>query len=555
MTARSRYDSSGLVLAIVFVAALLSTAPVSAQTSSAPSPAAPVAPATPTDALGRDTPRGTLLGFMRASRDGKDEVASHYLNAPLTGQAARDLARQLYVVLDRRLPARLGELSDEPEGSRANPLKPEQDVIGTIPTNNGPLEIVVEHVHREAEPSYWVFSRQTLETIPEIYSEIDLISVDRYLPGLIGKPRLGGVRIVAWLMFALLVPVLYRLLGILKLPGSVRLLLLAFSIRWLTTSVDLPLRERQLWSALAAILFLVSVLGLLMRLNARAERYVAEHFRDPTRVEVASLVRLMRRIGDVLLVVAAIFVALQHFGLDPTAALAGLGIGGIAVALAAQKTLENVIGGLSLIFDKAVRVGDFLKLGDTVGTVDSIGLRSTRFRTLDRTILSVPNGQIANATLETLSVRDKCWFRHVLTLQYGTKAAQLRRIMDEIRTLLGAHAAIDTESIRVRLFRFGPSSLDIELFAYAVTSEWARFLEIQEELLVSVMEIVEVNGSAIAFPTQTLHIAGDRRRTDKGGEFAGTVAADDASGPATEQSPAPSSPFAFRGRPPQPNPR
>jgi MscS family membrane protein len=243
--------------------------------------------------------------------------------------------------------------------------------------------------------------------------------------------------------------------------------------------------------------------------------------------------------ADVLLVVAAVLVALQYFGLNPTAALAGLGIGGIAVALAAQKTLENVIGGLSLIFDKAVRVGDFLKLGDMVGTVDSIGLRSTRFRTLDRTILSVPNGQIANATLETLSVRDMCWFRHVLGLQYGTKAAQLRRIMDEIRILLGVHPEIDTESVRVRLIRFGPSSLDVELFAYAVTKDWGRFLEIQEGLLVSVMEIVEAAGSAIALPTQTLHITEDSRRS---------------SGPATEQNPEPSSPFSFRGRPQQPNP-
>jgi MscS family membrane protein len=476
---------------------------------------------------------------MRASREGKDEVASLYLDTTQKGQAARDLARQLFVVLDRRLPARLADLSNEPEGSRANPLRPELDVIGTIETENGHLEIVVEHMHRGTEPPYWVFSRQTLAAIPEVYSEIDLIPSDRYLPGFMTRPRVGGVRILAWAALALLLPLVYRLLGILRLPGSIRLLVLAFAVRWLTTSVDLPLRERQLWSVLATALFLVSVVGMLMRLNARMERYLAERFRDPSRVEVASLVRLMRRITDVLLVVAAVFVALQHFGLDPTAALAGLGIGGIAVALAAQKTLENVIGGLSLIFDKAVRVGDFLKLGDIVGTVESIGLRSTRLRTLDRTILSVPNGQIANATLETMSLRDMCWFRHVLSLQYGTTSAQLRRITDEIRILLGAHPEIDTESIRVRLIRFGPSSLDLELFAYAVTKDWGRFLEIQEGLLVAVMEIVEAAGSAIAFPTQTLHITEDWRRS---------------SGPATEQSPKPSSPFSFRGRPRQPNP-
>ena len=135
------------------------------------------------------------------------------------------------------------------------------------------------------------------------------------------------------------------------------------------------------------------------------------------------MLRLVRRVADVLVVAAGGLVTLHYFGVDPTAALAGLGIGGIAVALAAQKTLENVIGGLSIIFDQAVRVGDFLKLGDTVGTVDSIGLRSTRIRTLDRTILSVPNGQIANVNIETLSARDKFWFHHFVGLRYETTSS------------------------------------------------------------------------------------------------------------------------------------
>ena len=189
-------------------------------------------------------------------------------------------------------------------------------------------------------------------------------------------------------------------------------------------------------------------------------------------------------------------VALHYFGIDPTAALAGLGIGGIAVALAAQKTLENVIGGLSIIFDKAVRVGDFLKLGDTLGTVDSIGLRSTRIRTLDRTILSVPNGQIANANIETLSARDKFWFHHFLGLRYETTAGQMRTVIDGIGAYLAAHPTVDrSEPIRVRFFRFGPFSLDIEVFAYLEASDWEAFLETQQELLLDIMEIVERSGA------------------------------------------------------------
>ena len=178
------------------------------------------------------------------------------------------------------------------------------------------------------------------------------------------------------------------------------------------------------------------------------------------------MLRLVRRLADALVIAAAGFVMLHRFGVDPTAALAGLGIGGIAVALAAQKTLENVVGGVSIIVDQAVRVGDFLKLGDTVGTVDSIGLRSTRIRTLDRTILSMPNGQVANVNIETLSARDKIWFHHFVGLRYETTASQLSSILEDLRNYLVTHPKIDRgESIRARFMRFGPFSLDIVVFA------------------------------------------------------------------------------------------
>ena len=182
-------------------------------------------------------------------------------------------------------------------------------------------------------------------------------------------------------------------------------------------------------------------------------------------------------------------------------------IGGIAVALAAQKTLENVIAGASLIFDQAVRVGDSLKVGEIVGTVDHIGLRSTRIRTLDRTVVSVPNGQIANASLETLSARDKFWFHPVVTLRYETTPAQLRIVLDGIRTMLEAHAAVDPTSIRVRFVRLGAFSLDVEGVAYLYARDWDHFLELQEQLLFGITEIVERAGTGIAFPSQTMYVA------------------------------------------------
>lgn len=517
-------------IAACTTALVVSCAPPAGAQAGGSAPVQAAAPAeAPKDALGRDTPRGTLLGFMRAGRDQNDEAAVAYLNTNLRGRAAIDLAHHLYVVLDSRLPARLADVSDRPEGGLANPLKPDLDVIGTIQTADGPIEILVEHVKSGAAGRVWLFSRQTLAAIPDVYSEIDVVKLDRFVPRFLIKFRIAGVRVFDWLLLVVGLPLFYRLVGALapllaplsarwqrrptgtttrrtpSVPGFLRLLLIAIVLRQLMTAVDLPLIERQFWSTVSAMLAIVAAVWVLLVANARGEEYLGRRFTAAGPGEIAALLRLVRRVADVLVIAAAGIATLKFFGVDPTAALAGLGIGGIAVALAAQKTLENVIGGLSIIFDKAVRVGDFLKIGDTVGTVDYIGLRSTRIRTLDRTIVSVPNGHIANVGIETLSVRDKYWFHHFISLRLDTTPQQLNAIIGGIRSQLESHASIEPDSVRVRFFRVAPSSLDLELFAYVSAADWVPFLEIQEQLLLGVLDIVERAGTALAYPSQTLY--------------------------------------------------
>jgi len=158
-----------------------------------------------------------------------------------------------------------------------------------------------------------------------------------------------------------------------------------------------------------------------------------------------------------------------------------------------------------------------LRVGETVGTVDEIGLRSTRIRTPDRTIVSIPNGHIATVTLETLSERDKFWFRHIVSLRYETSPAQLRTIIETVRAMIAGQPRVEPGSVRVRLLRFGTFSLDIEVFAYFFASDWDGFLEIQEGLLLRIMEIVEESGTSIALPSQTLHV------NDRPGPVQGTL--------------------------------
>src|SRR5215217_3126368 len=162
-------------------------------------------------------------------------------------------------------------------------------------------------------------------------------------------------------------------------------------------TLPLSLAVRQLWSNLASLLTSATIAWMLILSNAEVERHLLRRLGSAQGTAAASLLRLLRRAVDVLIV----------------------------FALAAQKTLENVIAGASLIFDQAVRVGDFLKMGEVIGTVDHIGLRSTRIRTLDRTFIRVPNSQLASASLETLSARDKFWFHPIVALTFDTTSEQV----------------------------------------------------------------------------------------------------------------------------------
>jgi MscS family membrane protein len=498
----------------------------------------PPKPEPPKDTLGRNTPRGTVLGFLGAARKDSLQVAALYLNTTKRGEDSETLAHQLAVVLDRRLPARLNQLSDQPEGSVPDPLKPNEDLVGTISTANGDLNILVERVDRGKAGEVWLFSRQTLDSIPEVFQELSAPRIESILPAFLVNTRLATIPLFEWLAFFVGIPLLYFLIGLLNrlcsfgfnvlgrrlfrnpnlhdleiLPAPIRLLLLAVAMRWLLSRVGLSLLARQFWTTTTLVIAIVACAWLLMLVNRWGERYLLSRRRDRDLSGATSVFRLVRWAVDGLVLFAALLFTLNHFGLNPTAALAGLGVGGIAVALAAQKTLENVIGGISLITDQAVRVGDFLKLGDISGTVEDVGLRSTRIRTLDRTLISVPNGQIATMSIETLSARDRFWFHPVVGLRYETTSAQLGSVIAGIRKLLIEHSRVDPASVRVRFLRLGASSLDVETFAYVLAPDWNAFLAIQEELLFGIINIVHQAGAGIAFPSQTLYLATDGSET------------------------------------------
>ena len=288
------------------------------------------------------------------------------------------------------------------------------------------------------------------------------------------------------------------------------------------SSLPIPLLARQFWSNLAGVFTVVGVVWLLMMFTGEIERGIHRRYPRSNTTAFTTLVRLLRRMVDILVIFVGVLAVVRHFGIDPTPALAGLGVGGIAVALAAQKTLENVIAGGSLIVDQAVRLGDSQDRGHP-------GHRRSHRPALDpypharSHHREVPNSQLASTSLETLSARDKFWFHPVVSVRHETTPTQLREVVDGIRRLLDQHPSIDHDSVRVRFISLGDFSLNVDVFAYVRAADWNAFLEIQEQLLFNVTEMSRrpARGSRFAarrsiWPTsRTRTSLSTRRRRDR----------------------------------------
>jgi len=505
--------------------------------TSAPAPT-PAQPEVSTDSLGRNTPRGTVRGFLTAAGQKDNETAVHYLNTRLRGEAATGLVQQLAVVLNRRLPAKLNEISDRPEGSLSDPTEPGRELIGTITSDFGNVDIFVERMDREKIGSIWLFSRKTLDEIPELYAEVSSAPAGNAFTKFLLETRIAHIALIQWLAVFVGLPLLHflgiRLNRVLSqlvgrvvrrvrknpnlpdpefLPMPARLLLLAVIIRWGLLVITLPLLARQFWSGIAAMVLITGCVWFVIRLNGLFEEKIRRRLGRRNLTGALSILRFARSAVDGAVLFVGLLVLLHYFGVNPTAALTGLGVGGIAIALAAQKTLENVIAGISLISDKAIRVGDFLRVGETLGTVTDIGLRSTRIRTLDRTMVNVPNGQIANASLENLSLRDQFWFHHTLRLTCETTVTQLRSILAGLTNMLLQRPTIEESSARARFLAFGESSIDVEIFAYFCARDWPDFLRVQEEVLLDVMDLVQAAGARIALPSRITYVTPGSRQS------------------------------------------
>ena len=535
-----------LLLAVLLIAMAIlpmaHRAPRAAEVPGLPAAATepPKAAPAPRDHLGRDTPEGLVNGLLRALAVPDLKQAAEYLNVQDVPQWQRhdtgpELAALLQKVLDQAGWVRgRWQLSDKPEGKDDDGLPPGVDRIGAVRTSYGTVDLLAERVEGRGPSSIWLVSARTVARLPELASTAVGGLLEQYLPESLSDTRAAGAPVGHWLALLVLAAAAY---GLAWAASSV--------VRWtskrvlrrlrqesaidLVRAADWPLRvllavglflagalvlgvsivARQRAGTLAEIIAWVALVWLAWRLMNAAASAGATRAAGRGHFAALSIISMLRRTGKVALIGLAVILCLGSLGVDVTAGLAALGIGGLAIALGAQKTVENFIGSLTIIADQPIRVGDVCKFGGTLGTVEDIGIRSSRIRTLERTLVTVPNSQMASASIENYSRRDKYWFHPKLTLRYETTPDQMRYVLVRLRELLFAHPCVSPDPARARFVGFGSESLDIEVFAYVTASTFDEFLEVQEDLSLRVMEVVAQAGCAFAFPSRTLYLGRD----------------------------------------------
>ncbi len=325
------------------------------------------------------------------------------------------------------------------------------------------------------------------------------------------SPLVGRIvaRLVAWLVQHLtrrtITAIDDQLID--NLAGPIRLLGALAFLRAAIESLALPADASELAGDILLALLAIGLVWGVLRIIDVTTQHLARAEWAVQRPSSRALLSLISRAAKVVIVVIALISFLGTLGLPVASLLAGLGIGGIALAFGAQKTVENLFGAIALGVDQPLREGDFVRIeADVLGTVEAVGLRSTQIRTLDRTVVSLPNGRLADMRIETFAARDRCRLAGTLGVVYDTSAGQLRDVLAGLERVLRDHPKIWPDDVVVRFAGFAASSLDIEIMAWFMTTDYGEFRACRQDVLLGFMDVIERAGTSFAFPTQTLHL-------------------------------------------------
>ncbi|MBW2733045.1 MAG: mechanosensitive ion channel family protein [Deltaproteobacteria bacterium] len=481
------------------------------------------------------SPQAAARTFSKLARERNYEQAAYLLDLRRFKKAEQKergekLARRLSMVLSRLEPGYAERLSDDPDGVPERGVPDDEEVLLSPKAGKRSFSVrLILYPRLDAEP-VWVFSPGTVGSINALYESFGPGWAGDYLPPIMFSIEVFNVQLWQWIGIILGLLVAY-IFGYLASFFSRKLLLRAAKLtkwEWDDELVEATRGPMRLLLAAVGFVIVVGVLSLhpgaqQMALGgvklvaiiaagwffARALDVAAdaglEFFRERGDEVGMAMVPVARKIFKPILWALILIVALQNIGLNVAGLIAGLGIGGLALAMASKTTVENMLGGITIAFDRPFKVGDFVKVGDITGSVEEVGLRSTRVRTLDRTVVTVPNGQMADSKIENYTRRDRIRLVFKIGVQYDSSLDQLKYIIDEIKRAVLRDEKMVHEGFRVRFVGFGDSSLDIEVYCYINTTDYNEFTAVREKLYLEVAKIVAGAGAEFAFPSRTVY--------------------------------------------------
>ncbi len=479
----------------------------------------------PNSLEGQGTPLATLIGLRDAMRAKDYAAAGEYLDRRYIDEKVGDfsdetLIKAITYVWNRQNITDVTSVSDRPEGDLTDGLPEYRDQIGSVRLRDEEVPIYLQRIPDGRGGRIWKLSNATVARVPEMWDELGYsdaaISVSRLLPefrflGMENWQIVGFIVffIVAWPLASLASYVLMR--GALLIPnrfplsikhffrGPMRFFIFIFIARLMIDELGLSLTSRILLdsSGVDYIAFTVIIMGLLSLLRD----YQIRKMQHAGNAHYVALLKPFTTIVKVFVVtIIALFWAKQA-GYDMSTILAGLGVGSLAVALAAQKTLENVIGAITLYTARPVSAGDFCRFGNVKGTVEEIGLRSTIIRTMDRSMLVIPNSMFSSVEIENFSQRDRIRFFRRYQMQIP-QSGQMRHILEQIRQLAANSPHVIDETISIRFETITDANAILRIDLGVDTTDFQKFLAVVEELNLGILDIADQAGTRFTGPAR-----------------------------------------------------
>ncbi|MGD8254418.1 MAG: mechanosensitive ion channel family protein [Syntrophobacterales bacterium] len=491
-------------------------------------------PAGPVDEYDRGTPRSSVKGFFKAARGGDYERAAQYLdlrNLPrwIDKNEGPELARQLKIALDRTLWVDLEQVSADPKGNIEDGLPSQRESIGGIKTPEKTVDILLQRVPREDGVLIWKFSNRTVAEIPQLYKHFGYGPLQETLSKVFPDVTLLGWQLWQWALFLVALPLTYlaallptwiagRLVRrretemsrkfALWITGPIRIVLWVLFIRAVAKYLGTGAAGGSLFRA--KILMALALTWAAIRLVDLLLDLWAERLQKKGEESAAVLVQPVRKIAKGVVVLFAAILWLDNIGFNVSALLAGLGVGGIAVALAAQDTLKNFFGSVMILLDKPYSVGQRVTVKGHDGVVEEIGLRSTRIRLLSGHLTTVPNDQMANVDVENIGRRPHIRRLTNITVTYNTPPEKIEKAVNIIETILENHEGMEPDfPPRVYFNEFNPDSLNLLVLYWYHPPDYWSFLAFSQRVNLQIMREFEREGIQFAFPTSTTYLTQD----------------------------------------------